>query len=791
MTTQMFQRKCLNCDRTYPPETLVCEDDGTQLAAMLTKSLVGDTLGGGKYELLQELGRGGMGVVYRARHKLMDRIVAIKMLIDDLGRDETAMQRFHVEAKAAAALNHNCIIRIYDFDISQHGFPFIVMDYLQGEPLDVFLEREKRMPWERALPLFLKVCDALGHAHRRQVVHRDIKPSNIMLVVDDDEEEKPIVLDFGIAKLFTQAGKTASRLTRTGEIFGSPLYMSPEQCLGQPIDPRSDIYSLGCLMHETLTGQAPFERSGFLQVILAHINAPAPTLEEAAPDIIFPDGLSQVTARAIEKDSTKRFESMQEFKKALADVGKAADAGGAADSSASSFKVQGSSSSSGDNSSIAGSGGGGELVLNDDINSDLKNLLNGAERGDVDDQYDLAWNYRRGEGGAPKDPKLAFYWFLKAAQQDKTQAMNCVADMYLEGEGVMQDLKESFAWYRKSAEAGDALGQWNLSWMYQTAKGCEEDPDLSSYWLRKAADQGHDGAQADLGWCYLNGYGVEESETEAFNWYLKAAEQGNGHAQTKVARALRWGWGVPQNEKAAVEWYEQAAENGQSDAQYELAMMLFKGKGCRQDNLEAQRRLRLAAQKGNLEAQNYLGLCLEFGWHGVNINVADAVSWYRKAAEQSFCESEYNLGALYEDGKGVQESLEEAFRWYRRGAEDGSPSAMAAYSRFLINGIAGEKNEAEGIKWLMRGADKEHPVSMHRLAQMIEDGLLSPDDAANYDCMELYRKAADEELTVAQFTYGMRLIADGQRESGMDYLRKAAESGHEDAQIELDKLESI
>jgi serine/threonine-protein kinase len=168
----------------------------------------------------------------------MDRIVAIKMLIDDLVRDETALQRFHVGAKAVASLNNSSIIRIYDFDVSQHGFSFIVMDYLQGEPLDAFLEREKRMPWERALPLFLKVCDALWHAHRRQVVHHDIKPSNIMLVTDDDDEEKSIVLDFGIAKLFTQAGKTANRLTRTGEIFGSPLYMSPEQCLGQPIDPR-------------------------------------------------------------------------------------------------------------------------------------------------------------------------------------------------------------------------------------------------------------------------------------------------------------------------------------------------------------------------------------------------------------------------------------------------------------------------------------------------------------------------------------------------------------------------
>jgi TPR repeat protein len=175
-------------------------------------------------------------------------------------------------------------------------------------------------------------------------------------------------------------------------------------------------------------------------------------------------------------------------------------------------------------------------------------------------------------------------------------------------------------------------------------------------------------------------------------------------------------------------------------------------------------------------------------WHGMNINEREAVSWYRKSAEQNFSDAEYNLGAMYEDGKGVTVDLEEAFRWYRRGAEDGSTGSMAAYARFLLNGVAGEPNESDGIKWLMRGADKEHPLSMYRLAKMIEENRLSSDQSQDYDIMKLYRKAAEEEHVDAQFEYGLKLIAAERRQEGIEYLRKAADSDHEDAQAELDKL---
>lgn len=811
MTAQIVQKKCLNCERTYPPETVVCEQDGTPLAAMLSQSLVGDTLSGGKYELQEELGRGGMGVVFRARHKLMDRVVAIKMLVDDMGRDDTAQQRFLVEAKAAAALNHPNIIRIYDFDVSQHGFPFIVMDYLQGEPLDAILEREQRLDWRRAVPLFIKVCEALGHAHRRQVVHRDIKPSNIMVVSGDDDEEKPVVLDFGIAKLFSQGGKSEQRLTRTGEIFGSPLYMSPEQCMGQATDTRSDIYSLGCLMFETLTGEAPFERSGFLQVILAHINDPVRRLEQVAPNAGIPPALSDVISRSMAKGVDERFESMHDFKRALATLGNGqngATPGGTAEQNvlaqATGTVVIGAAACESRASSGAPGGAGAAAPQFDvpsvsagsadalDKNSvttgesrrgkrrtEFEQWLSGAEAGSAEDQYDLAWSYREGDYGAPKDAEQAFFWIMKAAKQGHVSSMVVAAEMLYNGEGTQQNLQESFKLRRQAADLGDAFAQGSLGWMYEKGEGCLPDPELAAYWYRQAAEQELASAQCNLGFCYATGLGVEQSDTDAFRWYMKAAKQGDHAGQRNVADCLQWGRGVEIDEEAAFDWYKAAAEQGELAAQYQLARMLFEGAGCKQDAAEARKQLRQAAQKDHAEAQNYLALCYEWGWHDYPVNVTESITWYKRAAEQDFAEAFYNLGVLYEDGKGFDQNDVEALRHYKKAAELGHGNAMTAYARFLKEGIGCSANRTESLKWLKQAMAIDNAWALLVMSRLLQEGEISD---PSLDAFELMRRAAQDETYLdAQYEYAMMLIDDEQQEEGLVYLRRAADGGHQNA----------
>lgn len=220
------------------------------------ESLVGKTIAG-HYEIVSFLGEGGMSTVYKAKHILLDSIRAIKILHLPRAGDGKILQRFQQEAKASFFLSHPNIVRVYDFGIEPSmQQPYLVMDCLEGKPLSNVLENEP-ISSERAINIISQVCNALEHAHTKGIVHRDIKPANIILSKDASGGEIAQLVDFGIAKLINP--EEGNDLTQTGEVFGTPLYMSPEQCLGRNVDKRSDIYSLGCVMYECLAGKPPFQ----------------------------------------------------------------------------------------------------------------------------------------------------------------------------------------------------------------------------------------------------------------------------------------------------------------------------------------------------------------------------------------------------------------------------------------------------------------------------------------------------------------------------------------------------
>lgn len=267
-----------------------------------------------RYIVESVLGLGGMSVVYKARHKLMDRVVAIKMLHNVLKQDVTALERFKLEAQAASSLSHQNVITVYDFGVTPDGEPFFVMDCLEGESLKDLIDRKDRIPYDRALSLFKQICDGLEAAHKRGIVHRDLKPANVIVTKQDDGSELVRLVDFGIAKMMPQAGKAQQQLTKTGEVFGSPIYMSPEQCLGRDIDARSDIYALGCLMYETLTGDPPFIGSGFLETMNMHVGENAKPLREVIPDANVPDEIENIISRCMCKNPDERFQTVSEVR---------------------------------------------------------------------------------------------------------------------------------------------------------------------------------------------------------------------------------------------------------------------------------------------------------------------------------------------------------------------------------------------------------------------------------------------------------------------------------------------
>jgi serine/threonine protein kinase len=265
-----------------------------------------------RYEILSILGEGGMGLVYKARHKLMNRMVALKVIRAELVSNLTLMQRFQQEAMAVSKLQHPNIVTVYDFGVTEDGLPFLVMDYLDGNSLAEMIGKFHRLSVDTAVEIFFQACYALAHAHENGIIHRDFKSSNLM-ICDIGGRMVVKVVDFGMAKLMRPSEDSTQimELTQTGEVFGSPLYMSPEQCRGQALDQRSDIYSLACVIYYALTGQPPLLGENVLDTLQKQIHDPPLPMSDITLGI--PANLESVIQKALRKDPDTRYQNVAEL----------------------------------------------------------------------------------------------------------------------------------------------------------------------------------------------------------------------------------------------------------------------------------------------------------------------------------------------------------------------------------------------------------------------------------------------------------------------------------------------
>jgi serine/threonine protein kinase len=282
------------------------------LALSSDDAFIGRTIGD-HYQILSRLGSGGMSVVYKARHTLLHRNMAVKFLLPQSDLDSKTLSRFQQEAKAAFALNHINIARVNELGIDGGEMPYIVMDFVEGSTIGDIIEKGGPMAVDRVLNLMSQACSGLEHAHAKDVIHRDIKPGNLIITTEGNQGELLKIVDFGIAKILHEAEGT-QHLTQTGEVFGSPLYMSPEQAMGRTLDHRCDVYALGCVMYETLSGQPPFRGSNILDTLTKHINDDPPPLTNA------PAALKIIVKKAMEKNPADRYQTMAEFRKDLEEV---------------------------------------------------------------------------------------------------------------------------------------------------------------------------------------------------------------------------------------------------------------------------------------------------------------------------------------------------------------------------------------------------------------------------------------------------------------------------------------
>jgi serine/threonine-protein kinase len=307
--------ECPKCGRCEEPGTTRCPSDNTVLVSVPTVPRIVDQ----KYRVEQLLGRGGMGSVYRARDMRLDRLVALKVVRPDMLSDTEARQRFRREAQLIARLQHPSIVSVFDYGTFDNGGAFLVMELVRGEDLRRVLQREGWLDRERSMRILSAVCGAMEAAHREGVLHRDLKPENILLPGGGIEAK---VLDFGVAKVMrddpgeqeTLTTDPSGLITAAGMIIGTPAYMAPEQLHGVAADARTDIFSLGVIAFEMLTGELPFGRGSLADIVLAHARG-VPAFPTTQP---LPRDLEHAVRAALDPDPDRRPPTVQAFAQLLA-----------------------------------------------------------------------------------------------------------------------------------------------------------------------------------------------------------------------------------------------------------------------------------------------------------------------------------------------------------------------------------------------------------------------------------------------------------------------------------------
>jgi serine/threonine-protein kinase len=306
---------CPTCGTEYPLSERFCPRDGT---ALRSSNPQGDLVGSvvhEKFHVIKKLGEGGMGAVYLAEHVKMGRKVALKVMNPGMHQDPDAIARFNREAKNASQLNHPNVCGIYDFGETPDGLIYLAMEFIEGSSLTSVIEKSGSLTPARAANIIHQAADALQVAHDYGIVHRDLKPDNIMIARARDGSDVVKVVDFGIAKA---SSSDAQKVTKTGLVVGTPEYMSPEQLAGDKLDGRSDIYSLGLVAFNCLTGKLPFPSNSAQEAMIMRLTDQPKTLAEMKPDVAWPEQLQAVMDRALARDVADRYQSAAEFGRDMA-----------------------------------------------------------------------------------------------------------------------------------------------------------------------------------------------------------------------------------------------------------------------------------------------------------------------------------------------------------------------------------------------------------------------------------------------------------------------------------------
>ncbi|MBL9019800.1 MAG: protein kinase, partial [Myxococcales bacterium] len=275
-------------------------------------SMIGKEIAG-RYRIKEKLGEGGMGAVYKAEQISLKRQCAVKVLRPEVAGSQMLLRRFNAEAELVAKLSHPNIVGIYDFGQDTDGSLFIAMEFIEGKSLRTVIHHEAPLPLRRSLAIASQICASLVEAHAQGIVHRDLKPDNVMLQERGRQKDVVRVLDFGIAKLRDENRQSQLAMTQAGDMLGTPQYMSPEQIRGEHIDGRTDVYALGGLLYEMVTGRLPFEAPTVMALLSKHLLEPIVPPSQRRPDLAIPPAVDALILGAMAKDVNQRPATMEQF----------------------------------------------------------------------------------------------------------------------------------------------------------------------------------------------------------------------------------------------------------------------------------------------------------------------------------------------------------------------------------------------------------------------------------------------------------------------------------------------
>ena len=732
---------------------------------------------GGRFHLLARLGSGAAGAVWRAIDAQSGEEVALKLL-HDAGSNATRLARFEREAELTRAIDHPGIVRVLDAGFVGEDTPFIAYELIEGA--HTLAQVLPLAGLRRRVELVRDVARAAGAAHARGVVHRDLKAENVLV----DAAGQIRVADFGLA-----GAEGLERLTRTGTLLGTPLSMAPEQLRGSAVGPPTDVWALGVLLYQALTGQSPFNGASWPELAASIAAArPAPP-RQVVPDV--PPELEAICLGALQVDPGSRPADGEALARQLdgwlllvASTASGIEPPGPAPASqvaarwpllllllaaapwlvlgltrgarpdlpAAAIEASGQvpagevPASEGPVLSAAPPGAGQPAssapVTGPDPGTPSRvELQRAAEGGDVAAMFALGEALRDGrEGRVLLEPALE--WFRRAAERGHPAAMRMLGVAFRDGRGVARDLELAQDWLERAFQARDVEAACELGLLFELGR---KDDGRAVEWYRRATEAGSARGRCFLGVMTEHGRGVTKDPPAALEHYARAAEGGYARAAVWRGLCLEFGrQGVERDRKAAVDWYRRAAEMGDAQGMRRWGLALRLGRGVEKDLTAAARWFLRAAEAGDVESMRHTGDAYDDAI-GVARDQALAEHWYRRAVELGDVPATNNLGVMLSRAGRHGEALD----LFRRAAEGGDRAAMKNLGVSLRDGNGGrEKDPRAALPWLRRSAEAGYPDGMLELGRLLRDGPQDLRDPA--EARRWLERAADEGSAAAR-----------------------------------------